>query len=246
MAKRFRNAVVATAAFAVMPGFFGMTAARAAVAIQWFQDPTGTAPYGDFDEFPGYTTGNSASSSSFISLDPGNHALENIEVTSTGGTYTGGSPLADYTSTNAGNTPAPNTLTAFTFTKGPDAVPINKFDGVYFLGRIDSENGAPTETVTVNVNYVDFATDLPGEQTHVFTVDPPNIGRIGFDEVEGVSDDYGITSVSFSLTPGAAAWNNIDVVVFSVPELSTWGMILLGFAGLGYAGLGRAFAPRIA
>src|SRR6516164_5195733 len=106
MAKRFRNAVVASMAFVVLQGFSGIGRARGAVLIDWFQDPTATLPFGNpFALFQAYTIGNAAASSSFISLDPTNHALENIAVTSTGGTYTGGSPLANYASTNAGNSP---------------------------------------------------------------------------------------------------------------------------------------------
>jgi hypothetical protein len=114
-----------------------------------------------------------------------------------------------------------------------------RFKGEYLVGQIDSENGAATEALTVEVNYLNLLTGLPGDQTNVFTVDVPDIGRIGFDEEEG-SDPIEITSVSFSLTPGAAAWNNVTDIVFAVPELSTWGMMALGFIGLGYAAYRRA------
>jgi hypothetical protein len=235
MAKRFSSAVIAGAALMGV-GLYGMSAARAAVEIQWFQDPTASLPFGNpFSLFPAYTIGNAAASSSFISLDAANHAAENIAVASTGGTYTGGSPLANYTSTNAGNSPAPNTLTAFTFSPGPDPNPANRFVGVYIVGQIDSENGAGAETLTVDVNYLDVTTGIPGAQTHVFTVDAPDIGRVGFDEEPG-SDVYDVTSASFSLTPGDAAWNNISVVNIAVPEPSTWAMMVLGFVGIAFAG----------
>ena len=243
MVKRFSSAVIGGALLTGV-GLCGMTAARAAVEIQWFQDPTATLPFGNpFSLFPAYTVGNAAASSSFISLDPANHAAENIAVTSTGGTYTGGSPLANYTSTNASNSPAPNTLTAFTFSPGPDPNPVNRFVGVYLVGQIDSENGAGAETLTVDVKYVDVDTGIPGEQTHMFTVDAPDIGRIGFDEELG-SDVYDVTSASFSLPVGGAAWNHISEVVISVPEPSTWGMMALGFMGLGYAAYRRAGRRR--
>jgi len=207
--------------------------------ISWFQDPTATLPFGNPNElFQAYALPNTAASSSFISLSPTNLALEDIAVTSTGGTYTGGTPLADYTSTNAGNSPSTNTLTAFTFAPGP-LMSVFRFKGEYLVGQIDSENGAATEALTVEVNYLNLLTGLPGDQTNVFTVDAPDIGRIGFDEEEG-SDPIEITSVSFSLTPGAAAWNNVTDIVFAVPELSTWGMMALGFIGLGYAAYRRA------
>ena len=235
MVKRFSSAVIGGALLTGV-GLCGMTAARAAVEIQWFQDPTATLPFGNpFALFQAYTIGSAAASSSFISLDPTDHAAENIAVTSTGGTYTGGSPLANYTSTNASNSPAPNTLTAFTFSPGPDPNPVNRFVGVYLVGQIDSENGAGAETLTVDVKYVDVDTGIPGEQTHMFTVDAPDIGRIGFDEELG-SDVYDVTSASFSLTPGDAAWNNISVVNIAVPEASTWAMMVLGFVGIAFAG----------
>lgn len=221
MVKPFGSAIIAGAAL-MSVGLYGMSAARAAVEIAWFQDPTASLPFGNpSDLFPAYAPGNAAASSSFISLDPTNLALQDIAVTSTGGTYTGGTPSASYTSTNAGNSPSTNTLTAFTFSPGPDdLVTVDRFKGVYIVGAIDSENGAATETVTADVHYVDLLTGVPGEQTNEFTVAVPDIGRIGFDEEEG-SDPLRVTSASFSLTPGDAAWNNISDIVFSVPEAST-------------------------
>jgi hypothetical protein len=73
-----------------------------------------------------------------------------------------------------------------------------------------------------------------------FTVDlssPFNLGDIAY-----VKFGYGTTP-----TLGGP----IDGVTFgqissSVPEPSTWAMLLIGFAGLGYAGYRRASAPRIA
>jgi hypothetical protein len=79
----------------------------------------------------------------------------------------------------------------------------------------------------------------------VFTgVDTSDIGRIGFDEQVG-SDPYHVTSVTFALQSGAAAWNQVKQLEFSVPgtvtvpEPATWAMMGLGFAALGYAGFRR-------
>jgi len=207
----------------------GAGAARAAVVIDWFHDPTGLLPYGNGDEFVAYSTGSSGTTSSFISLDWTDYSKHTIIASSTGGTYDTGSPLATLTSTNAGDL-ATNSLTAFTFVPGPD-LPFNHFNGVYFLSTIDSTS--PTTTVTVTVDYHNFKTDSDGAESHVFIVDTPDVGRIGFGPDYSLSDHYDVTSVTFALRTGEAAWNQIDDLVFSVPEASTWAMLLLGFSGLG-------------
>ena len=58
-----------------------------------------------------------------------------------------------------------------------------------------------------------------------------------------------ITSVSFSATDG---WNEFQQPrvsgisgVAPVPEASTWGMMVLGFAGLGYAAVRRNARDRL-
>jgi hypothetical protein len=233
-------------------GLCGIGGARAAVVIDWFQDPTGNADFRNGDEVPLFDdkTGNTAMTSSTGSLGKNDNSAANIDVVATGGSYTGGSGFANYKSTNSGNTPSTNTLTAFTFSPGPDPTPFNQFDGEYIRGQIDSENGAGTETVTVTVDYTDLATDTTGQQVHEFTdVVTSDIGRIGFDE-DVTSDLYNVTSVTWSLGSGAAAWNQIKQIEFSVPasvpEPSTWALMVVGFLGLGYAAFRRTGKPRSA
>jgi hypothetical protein len=138
-----------------------MSTAHSAVVIMWFQDPTGNAHFRNGDEQPLFDdkNGHTAMSSSFASLDKNNNSADNISVVATGDTYTGGSGFANYKSTDHGK--PTNTLTAFTFSPGPDPTPFNQFDGVFLRGQIDAENGAATESVTVTV---DYTTSRPARQ----------------------------------------------------------------------------------
>jgi PEP-CTERM motif len=209
--------------------------AQAAVVIDWFQDPSGLLPYGQGIEFVAYSTGATNVSSSFISLDWTDYSKHTVIASSTGGTYDQGAPLATLTSTKAGD--PSNTLTAFSFAPGPDK-PFNTLVGAYFLSTIDS--ASPTTTITVTVDYFNITTDSPGTETHVFSVDTPDVGRIGFGPDYSLSDHYEITSMTFALPVGEAAWNTVDDLVFAVPEPSTWAMLLAGFGGLAGFGFARS------
>jgi hypothetical protein len=77
-----------------------------------------------------------------------------------------------------------------------------------------------------------------------------DIGAIGFDE----ANEPGalVASVTMQLD-STGAWNEVKQFDFSVPggettipEPSTWAMMLLGFAGLGYAGYSRGKKRRLA
>jgi hypothetical protein len=241
MSKRLNNTLLGVTSLIGL-AMCGMSPARSAVVILPFQDPTGNAHFRDGDEQPLFDDkhGQPAMSSSFASLDKNNNSAENIAVSATGDTYTGGSGFANFKSSDAGS--PTNPLTAFTFSPGPDSNPFNQFDGVFFRGQIDSENGATTETVTVTVDFVDLTTSTPGSDTFTFTgVNTSDIGRIGFDE-SPTSDPYHVTSVTFALASGAAGWNQVKQLEFSVPgtitvpEPATWALMALGFAGLGFAG----------
>jgi hypothetical protein len=67
--------------------------------------------------------------------------------------------------------------------------------------------------------------------------------------MSGSSTFSGQTLASMGLTPGTYQYtwssDSLTVKIGTVPELSTWAMMLLGFAGLGYAGYraSRKIAP---
>ena len=85
-----------------------------------------------------------------------------------------------------------------------------------------------------------------GSATHTFSaVDEGDIGALGFDEAPGSS--YFVSSVVFSLDGTGGAWNQVKQMDFSVPgaittipEPSTWAMMVLGFAGLGFGAFRRS------
>lgn len=231
MSKRLRHAAIGASLLGL--GLCGSGVAQAAVVIDWFYDPTGLLPYGQGIEFVAYSGGAvTGVTSSFISLDFNDYNKHTVTAASTGGTYDQGAPLATLTSTNGGD-PSTNTLTAYTFGPGPDK-PFNTLVGAYFLSTIDPENGATTETIKVTVNYDNITTDSTGTITHDFVVNVPDVGRIGFGPDYTLSDHYEITSMTFSLVSGDAAWNTIDDLVFAVPEPSTWALMTMGFLGLGF------------
>jgi hypothetical protein len=226
---------ISRAFVASLLGACGAGGAQAAVMIDWFQDPSGLLPYGQGIEFTAYSASTASNvATSFISLDFNDFSKHTVIASSTGGTYDQGAPLATLTSTNAGE--SSNTLTAYTFSPGPDE-PFNILRGAYFLSTIDSASSSTT--ITVTVNYFDVTTDSDGTQTHTFTVDTPRVGRIGFGP-DFSGDDYHITSMTFALPIGEAAWNTIDNLVFAVPETSTWASMGLGFIGLGFVGYRRS------
>jgi hypothetical protein len=68
--------------------------------------------------------------------------------------------------------------------------------------------------------------------------------------MSGSSTFSGQTLASMGLTPGTYQYtwssDSLTVKIGTVPEPSTWAMMLLGFARLGYAGYRRAREPRAA
>jgi hypothetical protein len=130
------------------------------------------------------------------------------------------------------------TLTSLTFTPTNDAL----FTDFSFRGQL-----APVgDTGVINVAWTDSLgttgtlqfTGIPGPDT--------DFGRLGI-----VSND-GETLKSVVITTAAGeSFDEFKQVQFSaasippsIPEPSTWAMMLLGFAGLGYAAVHRAKSPR--
>ena len=193
-----------------------VSAAHGSVVLSFFPGQHGLG--GDGDEaklFIDKTQAGTGLSSSFGSLDQNDNSLRNIAVSATGDTYTTGSGFATFKSSDHGS--PTNPLTAFTFSPGPDPTPFNTFDGVFIRGQIDSENGSTTETVTATINFTDTVTHMTSQITHDFTdLITKDFGRIGFDEGTG-SDAYIVNFVTFSLASGAAGWNELKQIEFSVP-----------------------------
>jgi hypothetical protein len=98
-----------------------------------------------------------------------------------------------------------------------------------------------------------FVPAASGSNSYTFGDGTP-VPALGFGSYNGYNDTY---SQTFATTPGATytyafTFNELDVgpsallVTTSVPEPSTWAMMLLGFAGLGFAGYRRVRGPRAA
>ena len=188
------------------------------------------------------------------SLGSNDNAFPNVNAATNGATVnfeTDGSGFANFKSENAGL--ATNTLTDFIFTNPgttnslPDGTPYSGFDGELFRGQIDNL-GSYNGDLTVTVNFVggtSSAFTFTGLPTH-----GSDFGVLGFDEV--TEPGLKVASVDLSVAGTGGAWNQIKQVDFSVPgatptipEPSTWGMMLLGFAGLGYVAYRRKEKCRL-
>jgi hypothetical protein len=147
-------------------------------------------------------------------------------------------------------------LTSITFTPvipsslGPkkSPIPFLGFDGMFLRGQTTG-----TE-VELTVNWGDGKSD-----SKTFTVPSTgDFGEIGFDEL--LNPGEFITSVTAAVLNGS--WTQLKQVDFSVcavggctsgvptqtssvPEPSTWAMMLLGFAGLGYGAFRRRAKSRL-
>ena len=130
------------------------------------------------------------------------------------------------------------TLTDLIFTPADDTL----FSDFSFRGQLERSGF----TGTVDVTWTDSAGT---SGTVVFTgVKGPDsdFDRLGIVSTDGET----LKSVEIS-TPGDESFKEFKQVQFSgtgiipsIPEPSTWAMMLLGFAGLGYAALNRAKSPR--
>jgi hypothetical protein len=180
-----------------------------------------------------------------LSLGKNDNAFNNIMVSSTGGGFVSdGNGFANLKSENQGNKPADNTLTDFTFTPGTstmtaDGQAFPGFDGALVRGQLDAMTGLTyNNTMTVTVDFVGG-----GSASHTFhDVSEADIGALGFDETAGFA--FKVASVDFSLAGTGGAWNQVKQMDFSVPgavgtipEPSTWMMMIAGFgllSGIGW------------
>ena len=101
--------------------------------------------------------------------------------------------------------------------------------------------GSPNYSTTNNDNYVSFYSGTGGNGTLLGTVHAAdlysNFSGIDNNNHEGYLIDFKLSqayqSVVFSTNPTAFEF------AIAAPELSTWGMMLAGFAGLGFVGYSR-------
>jgi hypothetical protein len=95
----------------------------------------------------------------------------------------------------------------------------------------------------------DLPNDTPGNLIHTFTNTATTMVDAFSDNFAGVvsdSEPFSMTEQAiFTLTPFGQLINRGQTEIKSaVPEPSTWGMMLLGFAGLGYAGFRKARSAK--
>jgi hypothetical protein len=121
------------------------------------------------------------------------------------------------------------------------------------LSMVDAYNGitGPTSFGSGGTSFPSSGGgDLVGIQAVVHALFVPT-GYVSDTPLSGTTTYDGQTFSSLGATPGTYKWTwgsganqNFTLVVGTVPESSTWAMMLLGFAGLGYAALYRAKSPR--
>jgi hypothetical protein len=113
------------------------------------------------------------------------------------------------------------------------------FDGFFMRGTVDQPGGVKCEPCEVTFD-VAFSDNSTASNTFDTIKNSGDFGAIGFDEVPGTTG-LSVSSVVVSVT-GGDNFDQIKQTGFSgtgepptIPETSTWAMMLLGFAGLGYA-----------
>lgn len=187
------------------------------------------------------------------SLDKNSSALvnQNIHITANAAFNQEANGFAELHSANAGS--PSNTLTDVTFTpivpstiKGQGA--FLGFDGFFGRGSVDPIGAAGWD------GDVTLVVDLTNGKSFdiAFTGDKKtdDSGAMGFDEL--TEPGAFVKSVSMQLD-STGAWNEVKQFDFSVhgavstvPEPSTWAMLLLGFAGLGYVAFRQSKKDRLA
>ena len=201
------------------------------------------------------------------SLDKNSSALVNQNIHIAGFDLDGVTPVAfnqegngfaELHSANAGS--PSNTLHDVTFTPIVPSVIEGQgaflgFDGFLGRGQVDPL-GAGTGKKLAWDGIVTMVVDLVNGKSFdiVFAGDTKNddVGAIGFDELN--EPGFLVKSVSMNLD-ATGAWNEVKQFDFSVPgavptipEPSTWAMMLVGFAGLGFVSYraSRRGAARLA
>jgi hypothetical protein len=170
--------------------------------------------------------------STFTGTVGGEHSGPAVTVTTTGNVDTGAG-FANITPTSGA------TLTSLTFTPTNDTL----FTDFSFRGELNSVGDTGTIDVTWTdssgaTGTVDF-TNVPGADK--------DFARLGI-----VSTDETLKSVVVSTTAGESFKEFKQVqfsgagLVPSIPEPSTWAMMMVGFAGLGYVGFRRSKKDRLA
>jgi PEP-CTERM motif-containing protein len=170
--------------------------------------------------------------STFTGTVGGEHSGPAVTVTTTGNVDTGAG-FSNITPVKGG------TLTSLTFTPASDTL----FTDFSFRGELNPVG----DTSTLDVTW----TDSSGTSgTLAFTgLAGPNadFARLGI-----VSTDETLKSVVVSTTSGESFKEFKQVqfsgagLVPSIPEPSTWAMMMVGFAGLGYVGFRRSKKDRLA
>lgn len=162
----------------------------------------------------------------------GGHAGTDVSVTTIGNINTGAGfstikPIKGGVLTDLIFTPADDTL----------------FTDFSFRGQLSPVD----DTGIINVKW----TDSSGTTGTLMFTGVPGPDK-DFDRLGIVSTDETLKSVEV-FTTGGESFDEFKQVQFSaagiapsIPEPSTWAMMLLGFAGLGYAALNRAKSPRTA
>lgn len=147
------------------------------------------------------------------------------------GTVGIGGPEVDFTSNGGSTLLETNTGAATIFTADNSLLNQLTFTlvtGAFTAAEFNLLSGDPTS--------FDVTLTALGGGTNVIHVDNANGSNI-FDVIAGAGESY--TSASFSTTSpaGFTTFKQLRLVLApgSVPEPATWGMMLLGFAGIGMA-----------
>jgi hypothetical protein len=98
----------------------------------------------------------------------------------------------------------------------------------------------------VTVDSTTFKVNISGPTLETFDWDVNDVSFHAFGGKSPFGPHHGKIFVLDNLTIGAASGLTAGPAVGAVPELSTWAMMLVGFAGLGYAGYRRTKTVRTA
>jgi hypothetical protein len=189
----------------------------------------------DGDELKAFAVGANKDVSTFFYSVGANNSDHDVKVSTTGNVDTDNGygeikPIKN------------GTLTDIVLT--PTATASNQYDGMFWRGQFENNKSGNFDgnvfadvTSAAGVTQFEFSgLTTSNDQDHLV---------IGFDEPKG-SIGARILSVEIFVQSGdMKSFKQVDFSQFSssVPEPSTWGMVLLGFAGLGYAGYRKTKSP---